>query len=351
MAADKAEKENKELKLEQKDTTSDAPVSAEVSSQATDKKSNGPKKFYKRAWFWALLAAAVVLLGLGIFFGIRISQQNKNKQIISQGWHDLVLETNNVTVLAEKVTNQESYDAYSTELHKLDNMIDDKEFAAQKLAGSYDDVKSYKAYLTDFNRYITDSAHFSDNVANYTSADNDQLTDLSKTAKEADSTVKQNAKYLTENMNQKIYDTQQVLTTTRDDIVAKAAADKAKQAQAQADAAADAKNQQLVQQNVSAFLDGFVAGNAATMRQYMTPAFQNEYDFNQLTAEARQYTYPTSYRLLTTKKVDATNYTVQANVVFKNRNDAGQYTVGYQFGVINSSGKWLVNSEKQGSSY
>lgn len=348
MAAEKAETEKKVIEKPE-DTTNTS--TTEATEPAGDKKPVGPKKFYKRVWFWLLVVAGVVLIALGVFFGIRVSQQNKNKQIISQGWHDLVLETNNVTVLADKVKDQESFNAYSTELHKLDNMIDDKEYAAQKLAGSYDDVKSYKTYLTDFNRYITDSAHFSDNVASFTNADNDQLTDLSKTAKEADSAVKQSAKYLTENINQKIYDTQQVLTTTRDDIVAKAAADKAKQAQAQADAAADAKNQTAVQQNVSAYLDGFIAGNAATMRLYMTPGFQNEYDFNQLTPEARQYTYPTSYRLLTTKKVDATNYTVQANVVFKNRNDAGQYTVGYQFGVLNSGGKWLVNNEKQGSSY
>lgn len=349
MAAEKAEQKNKDQ--DSVGETKNQEVIADTTNQKDSKKSDSPKRFYKRVWFWLLIAAGVILLALGIFFGIRASQQSKNKQIISQGWHDLVLETNNVTVLADKVTDQESFNAYSTELHKLDNMIDDKEFAAQKLTGDYSDVKSYKTYLTDFNRYITDSAHFSDSVASYSTTDNDHLTDLSKTAKEANVTVKQDAKYLTEDINQKIYDTQQVLTATRDNIVAKAAADKAKQAQAQADAAADAKNQQSVQNSVSGFLDGFVAGNAATMRQYMTTAFQNEYDFNQLTPEARQYTYPVSYRLLTTKKQDATMYTVQANVTFKNRNDAGQYTVGYEFSVVNSSGKWLVNSEKQGSSY
>ncbi len=355
MAAKKAEPQSKpepETKPEEvSEKTQDSTEQPAASSIGGDQSPKPKKKFYKRAWFWVVIVAAVILIGLGIFFGIRISQQNKNKQIISQGWHDLVLESNTVAALGDKVTNQETFNAYSTELHKLDNMVDDKEFAAQKLAGNYQDVQQYKTFLTDFNRYTTDGARYSDDVINFSDSDNTALTDLSKIAKDSANTLKNNTKYLTDDMPPKIFEIQNVLFTQKTNLTNQAASAAAKQAQTQAQAAADAKNLATVQANTNSFQNAYIAGNAAQMRQYMTQAFQNEYDFNQLTPESRQYTYPVSFRIISTVKNADGTYTVKVNMLYKNHSDSSQYTVGQELSFVNVSGAWLVNTLKEGSGY
>jgi hypothetical protein len=345
-------KTGEETKVGTTETTKEEAEQTQTDETSTEKATKPKKKFYKRVWFWIVVAvAALVLIGATVFFVVRASQQGKNKQIISQGWHELALETNNVVVLSEKITNQESYNEYSKELHKLDNLIDDKEFAAQKLAGSYEDAQKYKSFLTDYNRYITDSARFSDNVANYTNADNDQLKDLSDTAKEAASSLKSTATYLTEDLNQKIFATQDVLTKSRDEIVAAQQAVKAQQAASAAQQQTDSKNLATVEQNTAVFENAFIAGDAAKMRQYMTPAFQNEYNFEQLKPENRQYTYPASYRIISTKKNDDGTYSVKVNILYKSHTDSNQYTVGNELSFVNSAGSWLVNSIREGSGY
>lgn len=311
------------------------------------------KKFYKRAWFWLVLVGGMIIVAGGIFLGIYFANQNKNKQVISQGWHDIVQQSNNVTNLAGKIDDRESYDEYNKELQKLNSTVSDSKFNAQKLKYKAADAQRYDVFLNDFGKYSEESSKYANNINDFSEDNADSLNDLAGIAKESTENFKNNTKYLTESMPTEIYDISKTLTEANKLILTKELASKAKQLAEQAASAKDAADKKAVETTVNNYLNAFIAGNAATMRRYMTEAFQKEYDFNQLTPEARQYSYPASFRILTNQKVDGEKYKVQANVVNKLRDGSGQFTVGNEINVVynSASANWLVDSVKEGSSF
>lgn len=319
--------------------------------EQTDEKPK--KKLYKRVWFWILMVLGVAAIAGGIFLGIYFSNQSKNKQVISQGWHDIVQQSNAVDELAQKIDSKESYDKYSTELNRLKTIVSDKEFNAQKLKYKAQDAQRYDIFLADFGSYTTESAKYASNINDFTDDNADSLNDLANSAKDASNNLKNNTPYLTESMPEAIFNIAKTLTEANRVLLTKELATKAKQLADQAASAKDAADKKAVEATAGNYLNAYIAGNAATMRRYMTEAFQKEYDFNQLTPESRLYSYPASFRILTNQKIDNEKYKVQANVVFKLRDGSGQYTVGNEMSIVYNaaSSAWLVDSVKEGTSF
>ena len=318
------------------------------STEATPK-----KKFYKRVWFWALIVLGTITIIGGVFLGIYFANQSKNKQTISQGWHDIVQQSSSVDSLAKKIENRESYETYSKELQKLNSIVSDKKFVAQKLKYKAQDAQHYEIFLDDFGKYTDESVKFSEKIDDFTEDDADKLNDLAGLAKDASDNLKNNTSYLTESMPDGIFEISKILIESNRTLLTKELATKAKQLAEQAASAKDAADKKAVETTVNNYLNAFIAGNAATMRRYMTDAFQKEYDFNQLTPESRQYSYPASFRTLTNQKIDNNRYKVQANVVNKLRDGSGQFTIGNDISVVynSASATWLVDGVKEGSSF
>jgi hypothetical protein len=172
-------------------------------------------------------------------------------------------------------------------------------------------------------------------------------------AKNSSTDLKSNTSYLKDEMPTSSFEVQNVLFEANKVILTNALASKAKQLAEQAATAKDLADKKAAENTAGSFLNAFLAGNAPLMRQYMTEAYQKEYDFNQLTAEARTTTYPASFRILSNQKVDDVKYKDQANVLFKYRDGSSQFTVGYEMNIIYdaTSQRWLVNSIKEGNSF
>lgn len=311
------------------------------------------KKFYKRAWFWLLIAIGIITIIGGIFLGIYFSNQSKNKQVISQGWHDIIQQSNNVNNLASKIESKENYDSYSSELQELNTTVSDKKFNAQRLKYKAQDAQRYDKFLNDFGKYTDESVKYAGNINDFNEDNADSLNDLSGIAKNSVNDLKNNTSYLTESMPEEIFSIAKTLSDANKTLLTKELATKAKLLAEQAASAKDAADKKAVETTVGNYLNAFIASNASTMRRYMTEAFQKEYDFNQLTPDSRQYSYPASFRILTNQKVDGVRYKVQANVVYKLRDGSGQYTVGNEMAIIykTDSATWLVDSIKEGSSF
>jgi hypothetical protein len=311
------------------------------------------KNFYKRAWFWILIVVGIITIIGGILLGIYFSSQAKNKQIILQGWHDIVQQADRVNDLVVKVDSKESFNSYTSELQNLNRIVSDKKFNAQKMKYKAQDAQSYEIFLDDFSKYTQESVKYAGNINDFTEDNADSLNNLAGIAKESSNNLKNNASYLSETMPNEIFDIAKTLTEVHKTLLTKELANKAKQLAEQAASAKDTADKKAVEATVGNFFNAYIAGNAATMRRYMTEAFQKEYDFNQLTPEARQYSYPASFRILTNQKVDNERYKVQANVVYKLRDGSGQYTVGSELNVIynSASATWLVDNVKEGTSF
>lgn len=334
---DSNESENKELEL-------DAKPQASKSSK---------KKIYKKPWFWVAIAIAIIGLGLAIFAFIYLSAQSRNKQAVSSGWTEIVKESKTLSGLGEVVVDKDSFDKYKAQLQKLNNTVADKKINEKKLNFRAQDVQRYDKFLEDFGKYTSDSVGYADKIADYTDADAEKLKALSVKAKDSAADVRNNTKYLSESMPDGAFKIQEVLTIGSKAILSKELAIKAAEQAQAAQTAKDKADKAAVETATGNYYNAFIAGNAAQMRLYMTAAYQAEYDFNQLSASAREFVYPASFRTLLTTKVDANNYKVQANVLYKYRDGSSQYTVGNELNFVYDAGSasWLVNSIKEGTAY
>ena len=235
----------------------------------------------------------------------------------------------------------------------LNASVKDKKINISKLSFKGQDVQRYEKFLDDYGNYTNLSAEMGNKIADYTEADNAKLLELSKIASDSSNDVRNNVKYLTQSMPESAFKIQEVLTTANKVILAKELSVQAQQKAAEAQSAKDKADKTAVENTTGNFLNAFIAGNAANMRRYMTSAYQAEYDFNQLSAEARNVVYPASFRILNITKVDDTKYKSQANVLYKYRDGSGQYTVGNELNLTydSASASWLVNSVRETSAF
>jgi hypothetical protein len=344
--------------LGEKNLPSDKPPLDQKVSETTDDKSTKKatkKPIYKNPWFWVAIGGgvlAVILLVVGLVYRNNVM---RNQKTISDGWHEVVAQANATVTLGKQIKTPDQYSEYDKQLHGFAQMLNDKKYAAAQMPtflSNTNSVNQYKGFLDSFNTYIGNAATQADTVSDLTSADVSQLNEQASKARDSANTLKQANSYLTEPMPDDIYAIATVLDTIKNQIDTRNSEAKAAAQAAEAQKAKDAADAQTVETNVGQYLTAFVAGNASTMRRYMTQAFQNEFDFNQLTPESRATVYPSSYRIISVKKQDDGNYKASANVLFKYRDNSSQYTNGYEYMLIpGGSVGWLINTEKVGTGF
>jgi len=311
------------------------------------------KPIFKKPLFWLAITLSIVGIGLAVFAAIFLSSQSTNKKAISDGWFAIIEKNKSLSQLAEKVENQQAFDTYNSELKKLGILVDEKKYSAQKLKYKQADAKRYDNFLNDYQAYINDAVKDGDNIKDFSDSTREKLKLKSEQAKNSATELKSNTKYLKEDLPASTFLVQDVLFEANKVILTSELSAKAKLLAEQEATSKDASDKKAAENAVGNFLNAFLAGNAALMRQYMTEAYQKEYDFNQLTPEARATTYPASFRIISNQKVETGKYKDQANVIFKFRDGSSQYIVGYELNVIydSSLSKWLVNSSREGSSF
>lgn len=323
-----------------------------INSEKTNK---SKQPFYKKPLFWVITLIAVVAVIAGVVIFNQNKKTTQNQQAITASWQEITAEADAVNVLGDKAAQDKAaFNDYSKELHTFANLLSSKKFAADQLIASSadkNDISNYKGALAGMDEYIQEAASQSDRINDFSSADNTKLTDLASAAQKSVDTFQNSAKYLQNQMPQKIYEIANVFTKVKDQINTLAEKDQAAKDAAAAAAAQDTANKATVTTNVTTFQQGYIAGNASTMRPVMTTGFQGEYNFNQLTPEQRQFQYPSSFRIINvTKQTDGT-YKAQVNVLYKYTDNSNQYTQGYTYSVISSGGKWLINNEAAGNSF
>jgi uncharacterized protein YutD len=306
--------------------------------------------FYKKPLFWILTILGLVAVSALVYWIFTTTKTTQNQQSIKSGWHLVVDGAKTVDDAAANATkDQESFDNYSKKLSDYKNLIGDVKFKAEQIKPSSsdkDDLANYKNALYTMNDYISEASTQSKNVADLTTADSSKLEELSDTAEKTTNTFEQNAKFLSDKMPTQIFDIEKTISEQADKL--EEAEQKVQEAQnAAAEATAkDAADKTSVTNVITAFEQGYIAGNASVMRPYMTTGFQGEYNFNQLTPEQRQYQYPSSFRIINVSKQSDGTYKAQVNVLNKYTDNPNQYTQGYEYSLISQNGKWLINNEK-----
>ncbi len=313
-------------------------------------------KFYQSKKFWlvfSLVAVVLLVAGIGLWYQRRVTYTH---QMISESWHALNLQSNKTITLTDKISDSISLNDASKQLHELNNEIKDKQYLAGQVPTWLNDKKSlekFEKFLVSFEAYTALAAKDSDDIAALKEEDFDKLVTASAAAKKSAEDTKKEFTYLSESFPPEIFaikDDLERYKKNQDEIKAKEDVARSKQAQA---VQQDADDKAEVEANVGKFMSGFIAADAAKMRRYMTDAYSKEYNFGNLSDQARQYNYPASYRVIDIKK-DENNYVVKVNVLYKPKdNNGSQYTSGVEYTLIDDKNfdRWLINTEKQGGGY
>ena len=337
-------------------TTNDTAASLKVQTNAeeVDPQISKPKvRLYKKFSFWLILISAIVLLGLVVLGGIYISNQNNNKKLIKEGWGSIVRKSESLVSLSEKVQDKETFENYIIELKNLTLLVSDSKLAAEKLKQGAQDAQLYKIFLNDFYAYTTDSLDHANRISDFTDSNAEALKANSLISKDSSETLKNSTKYLTESMPDGAFDIQSLLSRISKVLLVKDLAIKSKELAEQDKSAKDMADKKLVEASIDGYMSNFLIGNAAKIRQYMTEEYQKEFDFSQLTAQAREYSYPSGFRVLSTQKSDGGKYKSEANIIYKLRDGSSQYTVGNEINLVYNAdtASWLVNSIRESSGY
>lgn len=306
----------------------------------------------RNAWIAGGLILLVIIGGLLFWRNRRMSF---TKEFTIESWHAVVVQSDEIAGITKGDPKLDKTSALATSLRKLDSTMKDQKISLSLIPLLLNDkraIDTYGAFVNKMGAFSSQVAGMSDDVTAITDEDVTKAESLSSEAEDQTATTKKELTYLTETVNPALFNVGQYLEALKklSDEAKDKIANEAKTQKQQAEQ--DALDKQLVEATITGFMDGYISGDATKMKRYMTPAFITEYNFAQLNAENRKYTYPASYRVVSNTKSGDAGYVVQVNVLNKYKNSetnaTDQYTVSYTYTVVYvaSSGRWLINTEK-----
>lgn len=347
--------------MEQKETTEETPaenIENTETSVSQEIKKEPQKKSLKRhlnkrnAW---IAGGLIVLLLLGGLLFWRNRRMGYTKQFTIESWHAVSTQSDDIAGITKGDPNLEKSSALATSLRKLDGTMKDQKIKLTLIPLLFNDsraLRQYSDFVSKMGAYTNQVAGMSDDIAAISQDDIDRAKKLSTDAKNQTAATQKDLSYLSETINPALFtvgDYLESLKKLSDEGKAKVAAEaKTKKQQTEQ----DALDKQLVESSITGYMDGYISGDATKMKRYMTSAFITEYNFAQLSADNRQYTYPASYRVVSNAKSGDAGYVVQVNVLNKYKNSetnaTDQYTSSFTYTVVYvaSSGRWLINTEK-----
>ncbi len=309
-------------------------------------------KFYKSKKFkWLLIIIAIVMIvgGAGLFGWYRVRAAS-TKKTIQSGLHELVQQSDKVTSYQKDNPTPADLGDFSSQLRNLEQLVKDKKYQVSQLSRRLNNttaITAFEDFLNRLGEYANKASGLSEDLKAVEGTDLDDLEKLAEATKSAAEQIKAELK-LNESLPAAIFDTPNFISDIHDKLL---------QQESELAKAAEkaAQDKQAVEDNVSKFMQAFIGGDATQMKRYMTDAYVKEYDFNQLSADSRQYFYPDSFRIVETKQEDD-RYDVKVNTVNINKQDTkNKYTNGVIYVVIFDKGynKWLINLQEfnQGGGY
>jgi hypothetical protein len=78
------------------------------------------------------------------------------------------------------------------------------------------------------------------------------------------------------------------------------------------------ESSELAQDSTAKFMNYYIAGDEKNIRHYMTEAFENEFNFNDLLPDQREYSAPTSFRITSAIPFSDTEFQIEGNLLMTN---------------------------------
>lgn len=315
-----------------------------------DKKPKKPKKpFYKRKsfiFFTALLIVAGATVVAVLYLKSIEGQDYKNK--VKGIWVDVAGETDNLDKEVSEMSKMEDFKKIGIKIKTIESITDDKKEQMDKLntPDNYREGKeAFALAMSDYKDYLQVLRSATDNPSKMTNQDVEEIEKKSETAKISFSKMYTKFDFLDKKLSDDTYNIVIKFQEVRKDYEEQLATEEQSKAEQDRKSKQETEDKAKVENIVTSFMNAYIAGKELDLKKYMTVAFQKEFNYADLSGDARMYSYPESFRITQTKKANDTQYDVYGRELQVNRESGSKWTINRHFAVIwvQSESKWLID--------
>jgi len=308
------------------------------------------KPFYKNKIFLAFFALFLIsasALAATFYFKSNEGEQYKTK--VRGIWQTVYNENDALNKEVTAMNEMESFENIALKIKSVEGMAGDKQDEITKLntPENYKDGKdAFVLALSDYKSYLQSLRSAADNPSKMTDQDIEDIDNLGETAKISFSKVYTRLDFIDSKLSD---DTFTVVVTKFQEVRAsyeeKLASDEQQTAEKERKDKQTADDKAKVESLVTSFMNAYIAGNENELKKYMSSAFQKEFNYADLSTDARMYSYPESFRITITKKTSDSQYDVYGRELQVDRESGSKWTINRHFAVVwvQSDSKWLVD--------
>lgn len=307
------------------------------------------KPFYKKKIFIFFIGLFVVAAStLGAVLYLKSTEGNQFKAKVKGVFGDVQKETEDLTQQVSQMSQGDDFKKVALKIKTLESVIDDKneELSKLKTPENFRDGKeALLLALSDYKSYLQSLRSAADNPSKMTNQDIEEIESQAETAKTSFSKVYTKFDFLEKKLPDETYTIVSKFQDVRTAQEEKLATEEQTKTEQERKEKQEAENKAKVESLVTSFMNAYIAGNENELKKYMTAAFQKEFNYADLSSDARMYSYPESFRITLTKKTNDSQYDVYGRELQVNRESGSKWTINRHFAVIwvQSESKWLVD--------
>jgi len=316
-------------------------------TESSEKKRKKP--FYKKKGF--IIFSAVLALGLaaiGTIFYMKSIEGNDFKSKVKSVWGDVAKETDNLNKEVSTMEKIDDFKKVGVKIKTIESIIDDKQETLNKIDApeNYRDGKeALMLGFSNYKSYLQVLRSASDNPSKMTNQDIEEIETLSEDSKTSFSKMHSKLDFLDQKLSDDTYGIVSKFQEVRKNYEEQLATEEQTKADQERQGKQEQEDKAKAESIVTSFMNAYIAGKEADVKKYMTAAFQKEFNYADLSSDARMYSYPESFRITQTKKTSDSQYDVYGRELQVNRESGSKWTIDRHLAVVwvQSESKWLID--------
>lgn len=314
----------------------------------TEKRKN-KKPFWKNKIFLFFLSIFVIaFFTLATVLYLKSNEENQFKTKVKGIWEEVYKESDSLNKEVLEMNEMDDFAKVGLKLKNLEKTIDNKQDELNKLKtpeNFKDGKEALLLALSDYKVYLQDLRSAADSPQKMTDQDIEEIENLAETSKTSFIRAFSKLNFLEKKLSDDTFTIVSKFEETRNNYEEKLASEEQAKAEEERKKQQEAENKAKVESIVTSFMNAYIAGNEGELKKYMTLAFQKEFNYADLSSDARMYSYPESFRITLTKKTSDTLYDVYGRELQVNRESGSKWTINRHFAVIwvQSENKWLID--------
>lgn len=251
----------------------------------------------KKLTIWILSSVAVVII---LTLVIATFLANKEyKQDVSEGWSQIIKQSETLTTKVDAIDGENGVRELITDLENIESVIENQSSTIDNLNSSKfyivkntqvsEALNKYKNYILSLQALAQDPVEFNDKEYD---AIKEEVNGL-----ESEVSNLINKTFISAQLPNKVYLIPDKFVKIRDDYQKQLELEKEQASAEQAQESKIAQDEAAVRRNVDKFMSAYIVGDKELIKRYMTDAYIEEFNFNDLDESARINYYPESFRI------------------------------------------------------